>query len=363
MELTEFAKLIACGSTTTAKNTMSYLIGNSITNDDWRKALANLYRSFPKELKEGNEAKKEFLPVILKYLYIFKISKENIDIFEEYMDFISAKDKDKIKLCNPHWVWDKEPEVNFKNTLEFSRAIKKNILYPTPFDFIDKYENQFEFFVKNKKDNIYQNFNKNLIWINMIKNDYVKYVNLCKKYDFNHLEILKNNFGENIRLSYLEVIKDNSIDFFLNDLNSIGKEFLKEKMPKMFPKILNKNEFSENCFDTLIIAIQEKQYIAALKYMNFFKQELNDCINLVNYKKEDKCLTLNSAREFEETIKKHIKYIGEDFFGLNYRASKLRGVLKDDLWFSFLDKYNLKNELNTNLIVEEKKEFKRKVKL
>ena len=63
MNLDKFAQLIACNSTNTAKNTLSYLIGNGQVNPDWDEALSNLYKSFPKELKETVKQKKEFLSV------------------------------------------------------------------------------------------------------------------------------------------------------------------------------------------------------------------------------------------------------------------------------------------------------------
>ena len=83
MHLTEFASLLSNNDTNTAKNTLSYLIGNGLNNSKWNKALAHLYKSFPTSIKESEQQKKEFFPIIVKYFYTYTLNEDNKDIFDE----------------------------------------------------------------------------------------------------------------------------------------------------------------------------------------------------------------------------------------------------------------------------------------
>ncbi len=170
MDLTKFANLLAENSVTTAKNTLSYLIGNGKYNNNWGLALAELYRSFPDSVKDTKENKKEFLPVVLKYFYFYDITKDNIDIFNEYIDLFPAKDKDAIKEKNKNWVWDNEPEVIFKNSFAFARAVPNRNSGEGVFKFVSKYQDQINGFISSEKgkSKFDENFEKNGVWTEMI---------------------------------------------------------------------------------------------------------------------------------------------------------------------------------------------------
>ncbi len=356
MDLTKFAELISCNSTNIAKNTLSYLIGNGHANDEWNEALSNLYKSFPKEIKEGKKAQKEFLPIILKFFNTYPLKTYNIDIYNEYAELISAEYKDQLKTRNPEWEWDKEPEVVFKNSLAFTKALnKKNV-----FNFIEKYESQFETFLNKKKETVYKNFDSYNVWLDMIKTDYLKYIDFCKKYDFDRLEILKGHFNEYTNLQYMGVLNNKFIDLFLNDLTEIGKPFLKEKMPSLFPNYLSNKEYGENCFQIMLFMVKEEQYEATIKYMLFFDKELTEHVNLSNYK-EEKRLSLSTAENFKEALK-HLNDYYSKQSGHNTNQWLVKTTLENKSWFKFLDQYELAKDLKSNL-KENSLETKRKIKI
>ncbi len=347
MNLDRFAQLIACNSTNTAKNTLSYLIGNGQVNPDWDEALSNLYKSFPKELKETVKQKKEFLPVISKFFKTYEISNHNIDIFNEYSELFSADETDYIKAKNKNWVWEKEPEVIFKNPLAFTRAIgTKNV-----FEFIDKYQNQFENFLIKQKKKIYQNFDSHNTWVLMMKTDYSKFVSFCKKYDFNHVDILKDNFNEYTHIEYLNTLKDKYVDSFLNDLGEIGKYTIKEKMPQLFPKNIEPRNNNQSCFYVLLNTINDGEYEAAIKFMTFFDNELTEYVNMVNYRSNDKKeLDLSSSENFKETLNKFEDYYKEYTSSASRQSMLIQLALKNNVWFNFLDKYELNKDLKNSLV-------------
>lgn len=346
MDLSKFAQLIACNSTNTAKNTLSYLIGNGQVNPSWDEALSNLYKSFPKELKETVKQKKEFLPVILKFFKTYEISIHNIDIFNEYSELISAEDKDKIKSKNPNWVWEKEPEVLFKNPLAFTRAIgNKNV-----FNFIEKYESQFESFLEKQKNKIYQNFDTHNTWILMMKTDYLKFIEFCQKYDFNHVDILKDNFNEYTHIDYLNVLNDKYVDVFLNDLNKIGKDVIKEKMPQLFPKYIETRSGNESCFYVLLDTINKGQYETAIKFMTFFDKELTEYVNMINHGGDKKQFDLSSSENCKETLTKFEEYYKQYTSSSSRQSMLVKLTLENNVWFNFLDKYELHKDLKSSLI-------------
>lgn len=359
MDLTKFAELISCNSTNIAKNTLSYLIGNGHANDEWNEALANLYKSFPKEIKEGKKAQKEFLPIILKFFNTYQLKTYNIDIYNEYAELISAEYKDQLKTRNHDWEWEKEPEVVFKNALAFTKALhKKNV-----FNFIKKYESQFEAFLDKKKETVYKNFDSYNVWLDMIKTDYSKYIDFCKKYDFDRLEILKSHFNEYTNLQYMAVLNNTYIDLFLSDLKDIGKDFLKEKTPSLFPTHLSSSSHGENCFHVLMLIIKEEQYEAAMKYILFFDKELTEHVNLshYSYKEVEEKLNLSTAENFKKSLNKMNDYYSKQS-GNNTTKWLVKTTLENNSWFKFLDKYELAKDLKSNL-KENSSETKRKIKI
>ncbi len=361
MELDKFAQLIACNSTNIAKNTLSYLIGNGQVNSDWDEALSNLYKSFPKELKETVKQKKEFLPVISKFFKTYEISNHNIDIFNEYAELISSKEKDYIKSKNKNWVWEKEPEVVFKNPFAFTRAIgSKNV-----FEFTEKYKDQFESFLEKQKSKIYQNFDSHNIWILMMKTDYSKFVSFCEKYDFNHLDILRDNFNEYTHIDYLNVLNEKNIDLFLKNLNEIGKDVLKEKMPHLFPEYIESRSGNKNSFYVLLDTISKGEYEAAIKFMTFFDKELTEYVNKVNYKinaKDNKKLDLSTSENFKETLLRFTEYYKDYTSSYTAQSMIVKLTLDNKLWFNFLDKYELNKDLKNSLVINNT-EPKRKNKI
>jgi len=339
MELTEFAKLIACDSTNTAKNTLSYLIGNGQYNANWNKALASLYKSFPAEIKETKEQKKEFFPVLLKYFHLYELSNDNIDIFNEYIDFFSAADKGKIKEKNPNWVWDSEPEVIFKNTLAFARAIpnRSNDI----FKFIVKYQKQLDGFIENNKNKIklIENFDKQGIWRNMINFDYSQFSDFCIKNKFDKYEILLKEIKPYTTLSHTSVIKEKNIDLFLKDIEKIGKDKLNVMIDFYPTYVKSNNNNDENVFKLLVKIVNENEFVSAVKYMNFFEEELNNYGKLLDIKSG--ILSNYGFKEMLEEQKKGNSSYNRDF--------SLELILENKNWFEFFKNYTLMNELQDNL--------------
>lgn len=339
MELTEFAKLIACDSTNTAKNTLSYLIGNGQYNANWNKALANLYKSFPSEIKETKEQKKEFFPVLLKYFHLYELSNDNIDIFNEYIDLFSAADKGKIKEKNPNWVWDNEPEVIFKNTLAFARAVPNRS--DNVFKFIKRYQSQVNGFIENSKNKVklIENFSKQGVWRNMINFDYSQFSDFCKSNNIDKYEILKSEITPYTSFYHTSVIKEKNIDLFLADIQTMGKDSL-AVIKDFYPTYaLRGNNNGENVFKLLLSIIQKDEFISAVKYMNFFEKELNDYGQKLDVK--NGILSDNGLKEMLEEQQKNN--------GSYNRDHSIDGILNNKNWFEFFKNYTLMNELQDNL--------------
>lgn len=341
MELKEFANSIADNSCYNIKVVLENLIGNGSSKDTWGTALANLYKSFPKEITSEEKNKKELSPIMVRYFLIYSLSKDNIEIFEDYASVFSAKDKDRIKDRNPNWVWEKEPEILFKNPLEFIKSIPRTSK-AGPFNYIEKYEPQFANFVKNKKTKVIEHFWKKDIWKDMINRDYSKFSDFCEKYGFDKLETVKKIIQENVAsFSYIGGFKDSQIDLFINDLKLIGKKEILElnEMRQFAPKVsIPVNHHHSNVFSNLLSIINNKEFNAALKYMDFFEDELKDVAKIISLNKDFK-----KADDFKFLLTSWVDQVN---LSQKYEAKK---VLEDDNWFKFFSSYTLMNKLSENL--------------
>lgn len=354
MELNEFATLIACGSTNTAKNTLSYLIGNGQNNNNWSKALAELYKSFPKDIKTSINSKKEFFPIILKYFDTYTITSDNIDIYKEYEDLFSAKNKDDLKKKNPQWKWDEEPEVVFKNALSFTSAIPYRY-DESKFDFIKQYEKQFAFFVEKQRDKIFKHFSTKRIWIGLAKEDYYQFVELCNKYHFNRIEILKENIINYTDLYDRKIFEDDNINYYLDDLIKVGKEHLKvinDFYPESAWYISSKNN-DNSVFNVVKKAIENGQYKSAMKWLVLFDNELT------NYAKLYQVDNLHNSDNFKKVLKEQIKILKEKNSSYALSPYGLEKLLGNENWFKFMDNFELFDNLSNKL---EPKEIKTKPK-
>ncbi len=350
MELKEFASLIANNQSYNIKVVLSALLEQSSSDPKWGLALANLYKDFPTELKESPAAKKELLPTILRYFSIYGITKDNEQIYYEFDSIIPAVEKDKIKSRNPNWNWEKEPEVVFKNPLELIKAIPKNTS-KSPCVFIEKYKDQFENFLKTKKNKVLEHLHKKEIWQLMIKNDYIIFKDFCEKYNIDRIDILKQEISSNNRtsLAYFGGFKDKHVDSFLNDLEKIGKEelFSYPNMRFFNPQISLQRSSHENVLNCLFNIISQKQYDAAIKYMDFFSKELDNIAKMVSFNKSFK-----NASDFKELVN---IYVSSCNISDKYEAQK---VERETEWFNYLNSYNLMVKLNENLdenVVKSKK--------
>lgn len=340
MELKEFANLISNNHHYNIKVVISALMDNGSSNANWGKAIANLYKDFPKEIKETPEAKKDLLPTIIRYLSIYGITKDNVDIYYEYDSIIPAKDKDKIKLRNPHWVWEKEPEVVFKNPLDFVRAIPQHSKI-SPCEYINRYKPQFDNFMKTKRSKVLEHFQKKNIWQLIMRNSYETFSNFCEEYKIDKIEILKQLINSNTRspLANLGGFKDQSVESFLNDLGKIGKEELfSYSSMKLFNPKASIGIIGDNVLNCLFSIISNKQFDAAIKYMDFFKEELDDVAKIVSFSK-----TFTNYSDFKELLK---IYIASSGVVQKYEAQK---VESNNEWFNYLNSYNLMVKLNENL--------------
>ncbi len=338
MYLTEFASLLSNNDTNTAKNTLSYLIGNGLNNSNWNKALAHLYKSFPTSIKESEQQKKEFFPIIVKYFYTYTLNEDNKDIFDEYIHFFSAAHKDYIKEINPNWIFKDNFDITFKNTLEFSRAIPRNS--DEVFDFMNTYKNQLENFINIPKNKIklLENFDKNSIWIKMIECDYSSFSDFCNNYNFDKYEILNNYIQSYIYFSNTSVIKEKNIDLFLSDISIIGKSSLNKE--KFYPNQIISNN-NDNVLSLLLNIINQNEFISAIKYIKFFEPELNNYAKLLNIKVKDSVLSKDSLQQIYD--------IQKNYQSSYYVNLSLKQVIENDNWFGFFNNYFLMNELESEL--------------
>lgn len=344
MELKEFASLIASGSTNTAKNTLSYLIGNGLNNNSWGKALAELYKSFPEDLRTSTDSKKEFFPIILKYFTTYQLSSENIEIYKEYEHLFSAKHKDDLKKYNPQWNWSSEPEVVFKNALAFTNALP-NGYKEKKFDFIKQYENQFSVFSIKSRDKIIKHFNTQRVWDSLMKEDYLKFIDFCEKYKFDRLEILKENIVSYTDLYNQSIFENEGFNFYLEDLTKIGKEnlnIIKNFYPNSQYDSLKRNG---DCtvMSVVLNCIGNKQYKNAMKWMIVFDEEIN------NYSKLFDVENLHTSFNFKKLLTNQIKYLKESSSTYNMSHGILENILKNENWFKFMDSYELFENLSDKL--------------
>ncbi len=357
MELKEFAKLIALDSTNTAKNTLSYLIGNGYNNKDWDLALSSLYKSFPENIKSSPEAKKEFLPVMVKYFNVFDISEHNISIFEEYVDLMTPDAKNKIKSKNKNWKWEKEPEVIFKNVLELVRSMPKLHQGYNIFKFIEKYKDQIQSFIDSEKTKkkVDEHFSKNRIWEQMIKQDYHVFSDFCEKHNFNKNDIFKKIMKDSFNcFQFLGVLKDNQIDLFLNDFTDFKKS-LNENEKDVLSKLTRNN--NEVIFHDLIDAIKYDEFNAAMKFMIYFDKQINQY-----FKCKGVDVPIGSGDDFKVALEKLIKEESSVPYRMNHGEKlNLTKVLENGTWFKFCDSYSLNQQLNNNLKNKEEKNNKVKI--
>lgn len=341
MELKEFAELISNNHHYNIKVVISSLMENGSSSENWGKAIANLYKEFPAQAKESAEARKELLPVIIRYFAIYGINKDNIDIYYEYDPIIPAKNKDAIKLRNPNWVWEKEPEVIFKNPLELIKAIP-HTNNKSPCDYINRYKSQFDNFMKTKRNKVLEHFYKKDIWQMMIRNNYDTFTKFCEEYQIDKIEILKQEINSSKRtaLGYMGGFKDKYAESFLKDLGKIGKEELFSYPSVQYFKIKNSlpTGSHENVLTCLFSIITQNQFDAAIKYMDFFKEELDEVAKIVSFSK-----TFNNPSDFKDLLKSYINSCG---ISQKYDAQKVESNAE---WFNYLNSYNLMVKLNENL--------------
>ena len=350
MELNEFAKLLASGSTNNAKNTLSYLIGNGQSNSNWNKALAELYKSFPLDLKTSLDDKKEFFPIILKYFGIYELTLDNIGIYKEYEDFFSAKNKDDLKKKNPNWQWENEPEIIFKNALAFTSAIPNGYRdIEKQFDFIQRYERQFSVFISKQKDKIFKHFTNKRIWQSLMKEDYYQFVQLCDNYNFDRIEILKESITNYTNLYDKQIFETENVNFYLDDLMKVGKESLKI-IPGFYPDsewhVTNKNNAC-SVISVIFDCIGNHQYKSAMKWMVLFDNELK------NYAKLYKLENLHTSESFKKMLVEQIKML-KDRNNHFVNAVIYENILKNENWFRFIDSFELFDNLNENLGIKTK---------
>lgn len=344
MELNEFATLIACGSTNTAKNTMSYLIGNGQNNSNWNKALAELYKAFPTNIKTSQDSRKEFFPIILKYFENYVITKDNIDIYKEYEELFSAKNKDDLKKKNPQWQWDEEPEVIFKNALAFSNALPNNY-QAKRFDFIKQYEKQFAIFAQTQKDKILKHFTSRRIWDGLMKEDYLKFVEFCDKYNFDRIAILKETITSYTNLYSHSIFESEHVNYYFDDLMQVGKEHLKiinDFYPQSGWYITNKNN-NHSVFNVILEAIGNNQYKSAMKWIFIFDKELT------NYAKLYEVDNLHNSENFKKVLKEQIKILKDRNSSYGVSPNTLEKVLDNHNWFKFMDNFELFDNLSNKL--------------
>lgn len=335
MELTEFAKLIASGSTNTAKNTLSYLIGNGQVNNNWSKALAELYKSFPEDIKSSKVNKKEFLSVILKYFENYTLTPDNIDIYKEYEDLFSAKNKDELKKKNPQWIWTEEPKVIFKNTLALVNA------FPNPYNsesfaFIKQYEDQIDKFMLTQREKILKHFKTKGVWNTLMEEDYSKFIDFCDKYNINRIEILKEEIHSYTNLYVRKIFENDNINYYLEDLMKIGKENLKiiDNFYPAYDTHIMRGYNHYSVYNVLLEAIGNHQYKSAIKWMLVFEKELND------YTKPYNVDNIKNSQNFKLLLSKQIKMIKKSTStGMSYTILEL--IENNEYWFKFLDKIQL----------------------
>ena len=356
MELKEFSSLLACGSSNIAKNTLSYLIGNGESNDDWGKALANLYYEFPSSVKN----KKEFLPIIIKYFKSYYITKDNIALFNEYEELFSAQNRDEIIKKNPKWQWEQAPEVIFKNALSFANAIPYR--GESKFEFIKRYENQFTKFVEKDRTKIEKHFSSKNIWYGLIEENYFEFVQLCNKYQFNRIEILQEKLKYYNRIYSHNIFESDDINYYLDDLMKLGKQELKNIIKDFYPDNRWHTENNNSCdvFSVLMDAIQNHQYKSAMKWIFIFDEEL------IKYTKMYNVDNLYTSENFKKLLQERIKALNEGSYNYNSNSSKkfiLERALENHEWFNFMDKFKLFEKLQEDLQKSEKTKDIKKLKI
>lgn len=353
MELENFAQLIADGKLYNIKVALNALLGVASSEPSWGKALANLYKSFPEELKQSDEAKKELAPIMRSYFYIYSLADYNKDIFNDYFPLMSGKDKDRIKERNPKWNWVNDAPVVFKNVLEFVKAIPTSSRLGS-INFIKKYEPQFIQFNTVKKHKILEHFKKRDIWKEMINRDYSDFSKFCEEYSFNKIEILNELLAgqQSPSLGYMGSMCDKQADLFFSDLEKIGKKQILEMdgYKKFVPTGSIPKDHQVEIISCLMTIIKKGDFHTACKYMDFFKEELQACANVLTLNK-----SFNKVEEFKEIVS---AYGTDGYFSKKYDA---KDVLANDAWFKYLGSQNLMKDLSSDLENNQNKKPKIKI--
>jgi hypothetical protein len=189
MDLKEFSSLIVSNATE-AKNHISYLIGTLGSKDSVGKAILGLYDSFPDSYKD----KALFTPVMLKFFGTYKVNKDNISYYNEFSPGWTASHIESVKKINPQWEWTR---TEYKNSLEFSKAVSNSRDYQQPSKIFEFLEHNFETLqklIQKDKNKLIINFSKQNCWVEMAQSNYDNFSKFCDKYQFNKIDILKTDF-------------------------------------------------------------------------------------------------------------------------------------------------------------------------
>lgn len=345
MELKHFASLIASGSTNTAKNTLSYLIGNGLVNSNWSKALAELYKSFPEDITTSVDSKKEFFPIILKYFTIYQLTNDNIDMYKNYENLFSAKHKDDLKKFNPQWKWDEEPEITFKNALAFTSALP-NGYKEKRFDFINQYEKQLSEFMNKSKDKIIKHFTTRRVWDGLMKEDYYKFIEFCDKYQLDRIAILKENINSYTNLYDNQIFEQEGLNFYLEDLTKVGKEnltIIRDFYPNSDYSGLKRSN-SCNVMSVFRDCIGNKQYKSAMKWLTVFESEISNYTQLYGIE------NINTSVNLKNLLNTQLKMIKHERRSEYIEPYFLEKILDNNELFKFMDSYELFENLNEKLL-------------
>lgn len=236
--------------------------------------------------------------------------------------------------------------VDFKNTISFATRIIKE-RNNSIFDSINKYKKELNISIIKDKENLLMLFNTKKIWKLMIDTDYFKFSNFCEEYSFDKKTILKNQLVVDFVLSYTSLVSNKNIDLFICDIKTYGKEFL-SNINNFYPQkveVYTTNN-KENVFSCLLNILAKKDYLSAIKYINFFEKELNNYGKLLGV--ECSICSENGLYKFIEQQQKTNGIYSVDF--------RLNHLLKNREWNLCLTKYKLKyklkNELNENLLIK-----------
>lgn len=284
MSLSNFSNLMVEDSNS-AKNFLSLLIGHYRYQENYGKAIYNLYESFSDTIKKDE---KVFEPIIYKYFLHFDVKDYNHSLYKNYSKFWSAEKLKVIQDANPDYQ-EIQTKIEYKNSLVFTKAVDLLLGYRQEntnevFEFLKEEKDTVNNLIKKDKNKFILNFLKHNVWVKLLNLDYHEFKDFCHRHDFNYVDIIKQFKEHTYEIDYYLYTYNNTSSLkknILEFLDDIGIKDGENNKDYFF----GKNQEKVSILDIVSTLIHHKEYDKAYDVISKFPLDVNNIIEKMNYNK------------------------------------------------------------------------------